>query len=108
MPLQDYISGNEDDQREEVAKFLYDLWTDVLDEEPVLGLRFESDSPRWTGHRFEIREVKVGTDIRARFSFVATGLNEKSGLTGEEITGSAVAVIDEYDNVEYIEIEEEA
>jgi hypothetical protein len=108
VPLQDYISGNQDDQREEVAKFLYDRWSKVLDEEPVFSLSSESDSAAWTGERFKIEEVKVGADIRARFSFVAKGLDEKSGLTGEEISGSAVAVIDDFDNVEFVEVEAES
>ncbi len=108
MPLQDYISGNQDDQREDVAKFLYDRWSEVLDEEPIFSLRSESDSASWTGDRFKIGEVQVGADIRARFSFVAKGLDERSGPTGEEISGSAVAVIDDFDNVEFVEVEAES
>lgn len=105
MPLHDYISSNQDDQRDEVAKFLYDRWSEVLDEEPVLSLREESDSASWTGDHFKVEEVEVDEDIRARFTFVAKGLDEKSASTGEEISGAAVAVIDDYDNVGFVEIE---
>lgn len=79
-----------------------------MEEESVLNLRFELDSPIWTGYKYEIREVEAGKEIRARFRFVAKGLDENSKPTGEEITGSAVAVIDDFDNVEFVEVEAEA
>jgi|GEM_PF-1378658 len=108
MPLKDYISGNEEDQISEVADYLSHRWSDVLDEELVLNLRSEMDSPTWTGHRFEVQEVKVGTDdIRARFTFVAKGLDDQLRGTGEEIYASAVAVIDEYDGLTFTNIEAE-
>lgn len=103
MPLLDYISRG-DDRQVEVARFLSDRWQDILDEEPVFGLRVESGLPTWAGDRFEVREVRVGDDIRAQISFRAKGYDERSNPTGDEITGSAVAVIDEYDNVEFVDV----
>lgn len=108
MPLHDYMPGGQDDQRDEVAKFLHDRWFDVLDEEPVFTLISASGSASWTGDRFEIKEVEVGSDIRARMSFVAKGLNERLSPTGEQITGSAVVIIDDYDNVQFVEVEAES
>jgi hypothetical protein len=108
MPLQDYISGNQDDQRDEVATFLFDRWQEVLDEEPVFRLRCELESPVWTGDRFEIGDVEVGTEIRAQLSFVAKGLDEKSRLTGEKVTGSAVVIIDQFDGLSFTNVEVES
>lgn len=108
MPLRDYLPGDQNDQRDEVAKFLHDRWSDVLDEEPVLALISASDSASWTGDRFEIKEVEVGSDIRARMSFLAKGLDEELSPTGERITGSAVVVIDDYDNVQFVDVEAES
>jgi hypothetical protein len=35
MPLLDYLSAGEDDQRSEIEAFLSGRWTGVMDEEPV-------------------------------------------------------------------------
>ena len=35
MPLFDYLSSGEEDQLSEIAEFLSDRWSNVMDEEPV-------------------------------------------------------------------------
>lgn len=81
-------------------------WHDILEEEPVFSRRTDSEPPTWAGHTCEVRRVVVGEDdIRAHFSFVAKGVDENSHATEDEITGSAVAAIDERDGVEFHDIE---
>jgi hypothetical protein len=99
------MSSNEDDQREEAAGFLGDSWSDVLEEPPVLDLRKALSSTSWTAESFEVQEVQLGDDVRIRFAFDAKGLDAKSKASGDRIHGSAVAVVDEYDRVRFIEIE---
>ena len=50
----------------------------------------------------------MGQDyIEVRFSFKATGYDENKRETGEVLVGTAKASIDEYDNVEFSDIEAE-
>jgi hypothetical protein len=104
MPLQDYISPGEDDRRREIAEVLESRWSDVLDEAPVSDLQETLDTRVWYAKSFTVEESEVGHPIKARFSFVAEGLDEADRPTGEVITGSAVALIDEYDGVEFTDV----
>ncbi len=99
------ISADPSDQREEAAEFLSNRWSDVLVELPVLELRNALTSAAWTAETFEITDVEVGADVRARFEFEAKGLDLRSKPSGDRIFGQALAVIDEYDKVRFIEIE---
>lgn len=105
MALLYSMSADEDDQREEAAEFLSTRWNDVLVELPVLELRNALSSAAWTAESFEVIEVEVGKDVRARFEFDAKGLDLKSKASGDRIHGQAIAVIDEYDRVNYIDVE---
>jgi len=104
MALLYSISADPGDQREEAAEFLSDRWSDVLEELPVLELRNALTSAAWTAEGFEITDVEVGDDVRARFEFEAKGLDLKAKPSGDRIYGQALAVIDEYDTIRFIEI----
>jgi hypothetical protein len=108
MPLFDYISSGEDDRQSQVASFLSDRWQDVLDEDPVLELRHQMESPVWTGNGFDVMEVEVGDVIQAKITFKAKGLDDHSRGTGEAIRGSCVVLIDDFDNVEFTEVHAES
>jgi len=99
------MPSNEDDQREEAASFLASSWSDVLEEPPVLELREALSSTSWTAESFEVQEVQYGDDVRIRFAFDAKGLDAKSKASGDRINGSAVAVVDEYDRMRFIDVE---
>lgn len=105
MALLYSISADPDDQREEVEAFLNFRWSDVLEQVPVLELRNELTSAAWTAESFEVLEVEVDDVIRARFSFEAKGLDLKSKPSGDRIDGTATAVIDEYDRIQFLDIE---
>lgn len=105
MTLMYSISADADDQLEEAAEFLSARWNDVLEEIPVLELRNALSSAAWTAESYEVLEVEVGSEVRARFSFVAKGLDLKSKPSGDRLEGTAVAVIDEYDRVRFTDIE---
>ena len=105
MTLLYSMSSDEDDQREEAASFLASSWSDVLEETPVLELRKALSSSSWTAESFEVQEVQLGDDVRVRFAFEAKGLDAKSKGSGDRIDGSAVAVVDEYDRVRFMDIE---
>jgi hypothetical protein len=76
-----------------------------LEEKPVVELRSSLSSSAWTAESFEVVGVEVGKDVRARFTFEAKGLDKKAKASGDRISGSALAVIDKYDRVEFIDIE---
>ncbi len=104
MPLQDYISDDEDERQDQIAVFLQSRWTDVADEEPVSKLQESLDTYSWFMKSFTVKDSQTGDPIRADFTFVMEGTDEANRPTGEVITGSAVAVIDEYDNVEFADV----
>jgi hypothetical protein len=104
MALLYSMSGDQENQREEAADFLSSRWTDVLEERPVVELCAALSSSAWTAESFEVLEVEVGIDVRVRFTFEAKGLDRKSKASGDRIIGSALAVIDEYDGVRFIEV----
>jgi hypothetical protein len=105
MALLYSMSSDEDSQRDEAAEFLGPRWSDVLDEAPVAELRSALSSSSWTAEAFEVFGVEVGNDVRVRFTFAAKGLDRKSKASGDRINGSALAVIDEYDSVKYLDVE---
>ncbi len=105
MSLLYSISGDEDDQIEDASRFLSSRWSDVLEEEPVLELRNALSSSSWTAESFDVNAVEVDEDIRVRFTFEAKGLDRKSKPSGDRINGSAIAIVDEYDSVKYVDIE---
>ena len=105
MTLLYSMSSNQDDQREEAASFFASSWSDVLEEPPVIELRKALSSSSWTAESFEVQEVQLGDDVRIRFAFEAKGLDAKSKPSGDWINGSAVAVVDEYDRVRFIDVE---
>jgi hypothetical protein len=105
MTLLYSISGAADDQREEAAEFLSTRWADVLEEEPVLELRNALSSSSWTAESFDVLDVQVEDQVRAKFTFEAKGLDRKSKASGDRIRGTAIAVVDEYDRLKFIEIE---
>lgn len=109
MPLLDYISGDEDDQRSNIEEFLAKRWSEVMDEEPVTKIQDTADSYGWFMRGFSVLNHKVeGHDrIEVGFSFKATGLDENDKQTGETIEGTATAWIDEFDNVEFGDVEVE-
>jgi hypothetical protein len=107
MTLLYSMSSDQDDQREEAASFLANSWSDVLEESPALELRKALSSSSWTAESFEVQEVELGDDVRIRFVFDAKGLDAKSKGSGDRIHGSAVAVVDEYDRVRFIDVEVE-
>src|SRR3974390_2528409 len=99
------MASDQDDQREEASVFLASSWSDVLEEPPVLDLRKALSSSSWTAVSFEVQEVQLGDDVRIRFTFDAKGLDAKSKASGDRISGSAVAVVDEYDRVRFMDVE---
>jgi hypothetical protein len=107
MPLQDYISADEDERQGQVAEFLQERWHDVLDEDPVSDLQASLESRSWFAKSFNVGDSEVGEPIKARFSFVVEGLDDANRSTGEVIIGSAVAEIDEFDNVVFTDVEAE-
>jgi hypothetical protein len=105
MSLMYSMSADADAQRDEAEEFLTTRWTDVLEEVPVLELRNALSSASWTAESFEVLGVEVGKDVRARFAFEAKGLDMKSKPSGDRINGAATAVVDEYDRLQFIDIE---
>jgi hypothetical protein len=99
------MSSDEDSQLQEAADFLAVRWSDVLDEEPVAELRSALSSSSWTAESFDVLDVRVDNRVRVHFSFDAKGLDRRSKASGDRIHGTAVAVIDEYDTVKYVDIE---
>ena len=99
------MSSDQDDQCEEAASFLGNSWSDVLEELPVLELRKALSSSSWTAESFEVQEVQLGDEVRIRFAFDAKGLDAKSKASGDRINGTAVAVVDEYDRVRFVDVE---
>jgi len=109
MPLLDYISGDEDSQRSEIEEFLSERWDNVMDEEPVTKAQETTDTHRWYMQGFSVLNHKVeGNDrIEVGFSFKANGLDENEKQTGETLEGTARAWIDDFDNVEFSDVEAE-
>jgi hypothetical protein len=107
MPLLDYLSGGEDDQRSEIEEFLSNRWSDVMDEEPVSKVQKTGESCGWFMQGFSVLSHKVeGQDrIEVALSFKATGYDENQKQTDECIERTATAGIDEYDNVEFSGVE---
>jgi hypothetical protein len=99
------MSSNQEDQREEATNFLAGLWSDVLDDPAVVGLSKALSSAAWTAESFEVMEVSLGDDVRIRFNFEAKGLDAKSKPSGDRIQGTAVAMVNEYDRVRFIDVE---
>lgn len=109
MPLLDYISDDEVDQRSEIEEFLSDRLFDVMGQEPVTKVRENTDSYSWfwKGSSVQSHEVEGQDRIEVVFSFKATGLDENDKQTGETIDGTATAWIDHFDNVEFSDVEVE-
>jgi hypothetical protein len=105
MSLLYSMSADADSQRDEAEEFLTSRWTDVLEEVPVLELRNALSSSAWTAETFEVLGVELGSDVRARFTFEAKGLDFKSKPSGDRINGTAIAVVDEYNRLRFIDIE---
>jgi hypothetical protein len=104
MALLYSISSDQENQLAEATVFLSSRWTEVLEEKPVVDLCESLSSSSWTAESFEVQEVEVGNDVRVRFTFEAKGLDRKSKPSGDRISGSALAVIDEYDGVRFLEV----
>lgn len=107
MSLLYSISGDVDDQIEEAASFLAGCWSEVLEEPPVQEMCNALSSSAWTAESFDVERVEVGTEVRVQFSFEAKGLDRKAKPSGDRISGSAVALVDEYDRVRFIEVQVE-
>jgi hypothetical protein len=99
------ISGDTEDQLEEAASFLSNRWSDVIEDDIVRELRDALSSSAWTAESFEVTDVQVDTNVRVHFTFEAKGLDKKSKATGDWISGSATAVVDEYDSVKFVDVE---
>ena len=59
----------------------------------------------WIAESFEVLNVEADRIVRVRFAFEAKGLDKKSKPSGDRVSGSAVAVIDVYDHVEFVDVE---
>ena len=105
MALLYQLSNNQDDQRDAATDFLSSRWSDVLEAEPVVALCSALSSAAWTAESFDVIEVDADRDVRVRFTFESKGLDKKSKPSGDRVSGSALAVIDVYDHVEYVDIE---
>ena len=64
-----------------------------------------SRSLAWIAESFEVLNVEADRFVRVRFAFEAKGLDKKSKPSGDRVSGSAVAVIDVYDHVEFVDVE---
>jgi hypothetical protein len=107
MSLLYSISGDEEDQLEEATTFLTNRWCDVIEDDAVRELCNALSSSAWTAESFEVMDVEVGDKVRVHFTFEAKGLDKKSKASGDRVSGSAVAVIDEYDGIKFVEVEVE-
>jgi len=105
MALLYCLSNDQDDQRETATEFLTSRWSDVLEAAPVRELCASLSSSAWTAESFEVTSVEADRNIRVRFAFEAKGLDRKSKPSGDRVNGSAVAVIDIYDHVEFVDVE---
>ena len=105
MALLYQLSNDQDDQREAATEFLSNRWSDVLEAEPVVALCSALSSSAWTAESFEVVDVEAASNVRVRFAFEAKGLDKKSKPSGDRVSGSAVAVIDVYDHVEFVDVE---
>lgn len=105
MALLYRLSNDQEDQREAAAEFLSSRWSDVLEAEPVLALCSALSSSAWTAESFEVIDVEADSDVRVRFAFEAKGLDKKARPSGDRVNGSALAVIDVYDHVQFVDIE---
>lgn len=105
MALLYQLSNDQDDQCEAATDFLSSRWSDVLGAKPVLTLCSALSSSAWTAESFEVIDVEAESSVRVRFSFEAKGLDKNSKPSGDRVSGSAVAVIDVYDHVEFVDIE---
>ena len=99
------LSNDQDDQREAATEFLSSRWSDVLEEGPVLALCSALSSSAWIAESFEVLNVEADRNVRVHFAFEAKGLDKKSKPSGDRVSGSAVAVIDVYDHVEFVDVE---
>jgi len=99
------LSNDQDDQREAATEFLSSRWSDVLEEGPVLALCSALSSSAWTAESFEVLSVEADSNVQVRFAFEAKGLDKKSKPSGDRVNGSAVAVIDVYDHVEFVDVD---
>ena len=105
MSLLYSMSSNQDDQCEEAAALPCQLLERCPGGTPGPRARKALSSSSWTAESFEVQEVQLGDDVRIRFTFDAKGLDAKSKGSGDRINGSAVAVVDEYDRVSFIDVE---
>jgi hypothetical protein len=99
------MSSDQEDQLEEATSFLANRWSDVIDDDAVRTLRDSLSSSAWTAESFEVTDVELGHQVRVHFNFEAKGLDKKSKASGDRIHGSAVAVVDEYDGIKFVEVE---
>ena len=105
MTLLYSLSNDQDDQREAATEFLSSRWSDVLEEGPVRELCSALSSSAWVAESFEVLNVEADRDVRVHFTFEVKGLDKKSKPSGDRVNGSAVAVIDVYDHVEYVDVD---
>lgn len=78
--------------------------TGMIRESSTLTLR-RSRSLACIAESFEVLNVEADRIVRVRFAFEAKGLDKKSKPSGDRVSGSAVAVIDVYDHVEFVDVE---
>jgi hypothetical protein len=105
MTLLYSLSNDQDDQREAAADFLSSRWGDVLEQGPVVELCSSLSSSAWTAESFEVLDVEADSNVRVRFTFEAKGLDKKAKPSGDRVSGSAVAVIDVYDHLEFVDVD---
>jgi len=86
-----------------------DRWDGVADEEAVAKVQKASGFFSWYMNGFTVQDhsVEENGPIKVNFLFKIDALNEKDKGTGVSIKGSATAWIDEYDNVEFRDVEAE-
>src|SRR5271166_2989300 len=99
------LSNDQDDQCEAATEFLSSRWSDVLEEGPVRALCSALSSSAWIAESFEVLSVEADSNVRVRFAFESKGLDKKSKPSGDRVSGSAVAVIDVYDHVEFVDVD---
>lgn len=99
------LSSDQDDQCEAATEFLSSRWSDVLAEGPVRTMCSALSSSAWIAESFEVLSVEADKRVRVHFAFEVKGLDKKSKPSGDRVNGSAVAVIDVYDHVEYVDVD---
>ena len=109
MPLLDYISADEDERNTQIREIIFGRAPDVSDAETMDNVWKNTESASWYWNGFDILDSTVDgkNGVRAKFSFKFTGLDGKKRETGEFIDGTALALINEYDDVEFADVSAE-